>query len=351
VKDYLKFYRNKKVLVTGHTGFKGSWLTKWLSMVGAEVKGISLNPPSNPSHYKILNFDKKIISKKLDIKYFKGIKKEITTFKPDIIFHLAAQSLVKKSYYKTIDTFETNIMGTINILETLKSLKKCVCVIITSDKCYKNKEVKKGYKEIDELGGDDPYSASKASSEIIINSYYKTFFSNNINIKLCSVRAGNVIGGGDWADNRIVPDIVKAWNQKKVLVLRNPNATRPWQHVLEPINGYLLLGYKLTKNKRLNGETFNFGPSYSKNYTVIEIVKRFSLKFDKYKYKIKKNRGINETKLLKLNSKKSKKILNWKTILTKEETILLTLNWYKDYYTKNKIITESQIKFFMNKLK
>ena len=249
--DIYKQFKNKTVLVTGHTGFKGSWLTLWLVLLGAKVIGLSINFPSNPSHFNLMKLQKKINHKKIDIRNLKLLKKIFRRYQPDYVFHLAAQSLVKKSYSEPIYTWGTNTMGTLNILESLRELKKnCVAVLITSDKSYKNVEIKRGYKENDILGGGDPYSSSKASAELAIQSYISSFFSSKKTKVLIGIaRAGNVIGGGDWSENRLVPDCAKSWSKNKKVLIRNPRSTRPWQHVLEAIWGYLLLASDLKKYK------------------------------------------------------------------------------------------------------
>ncbi len=231
---FFKRFKNKKVLVTGHTGFKGSWLTIWLKILGAKVLGISNGVLTNPSIFKITKLEKKIESRKVDIRNLKKVKKIFLSFKPDFVFHLAAQSLVQKSYKSPLETFETNSLGTLNILEALRGIKKkCTVILITSDKSYKNLELKRGYRENDILGGLDPYSASKGSAELIIQSYINSYYKKNNKILIGVARAGNVIGGGDWSVNRLVPDCVKSWSKKKTVLLRNPSSTRPWQHVLE----------------------------------------------------------------------------------------------------------------------
>ena len=335
-----KNFRNKKIIVTGHTGFKGSWLTLWLTLLKAKVLGISKNIPTKPSHYQSINLSRKIKNVKLDLKDLDKLKKIFKSYKPDFIFHLAAQSLVNKSYQSPIDTWQTNTIGTINVLESIRQLKKpCVAIIITSDKSYKNLEISRGYHEDDLLGGYDPYSASKASAELAINSYLKSFYlSQNKKIKLGIARAGNVIGGGDWSQNRIVPDCIKAWSSSKSVVIRNQKSTRPWQHVLEALSGYLILAIKLKHSPKLNGEAFNFGP----NNNVIKNVKSLisTMQNDLGKIKIKKNKKniFFESKLLKLNSNKAKKILKWKCILNFNETIKMTVLWYKNFYkTKENI--------------
>ncbi len=350
------FFKNKKVIITGHTGFKGSWLTLWLQKLGAKILGISLGEPTYPCHFKMLNLEKKINSKKIDIRNLILLKKTIKNFKPDFIFHLAAQSLVKKSYLNPIDTWKTNTFGTLNILESLKNLnKECFVVLITSDKVYKNLEIKKGYDEKSRLGGYDPYSASKASAEIAIESYINSYFSEKSSkVKICIARAGNVIGGGDWSENRLIPDCIKSWSKKNQVLIRNPSSTRPWQHVLEAISGYLILAIKLKLNKKLHGEAFNFGPKNQNNFKVISVLKMMKKKWKNISWKIdssSKNRQY-ESKLLKLNSNKAKKILNWKSILTLEETLDLVVEWYKNFYVSDKtVLSLNQIEYFERKIK
>tara|TARA_B100001564_G_scaffold353096_1_gene361526 strand:+ start:1643 stop:2725 length:1083 start_codon:yes stop_codon:yes gene_type:complete len=334
--DLKNNFRGKKVIITGHTGFKGSWLVLWLHHLGSKIVGISNNVPTKPSMFEKLNLKNNCKDIRTNIKDLSTLKKILLKEKPDYLFHLAAQSLVKKSYFNPINTFETNTLGTLNILESLTKLKKkCTVVLITSDKSYKNLEKKSGYKENDILGGHDPYSASKGSAEIIIQSYIKSFYKNNKNINIAVARAGNVIGGGDWSSDRLIPDCVKSWSKNKLAIIRNPSSTRPWQHVLEALGGYLILAIKLKKSKRLHGEAFNFGPSLQKQKTVlslIKIVKKFWLGI---KWKLKKKENFYETKILKLNCSKSKKYLNWKCVLKFEENIEMLSNWYKLFYSKN----------------
>ena len=272
--NFYNQYKNKKVLVTGHTGFKGSWLTSWLVLLGAKVTGLSLYVPTNPSHFKAIKLQNKINHKKMDIRNLKLLKKTFKKHQPDYAFHLAAQALVKKSYLDPINTWQTNLMGTLNIIESLREIKNnCVAVLVTSDKSYKNLEISRGYKENDILGGKDPYSASKGSAELAIQSHISSFFPLKSTKVLIGIgRAGNVIGGGDWSDNRLIPDCVRSWSKNKKVTIRNPNSTRPWQHVLEAVSGYLYLAANLKKNKKLHGEAFNFGPKSFKNYKVIKLV-------------------------------------------------------------------------------
>ena len=332
--------KNKKVIVTGHTGFKGSWLTLWLLNLGANIVGVSNNIPTKPSLFKILKLRNKIKHIKLDIRNYKKLNKIINKEKPDFIFHLAAQAIVKKSYEDPIFNWETNTLGTINILQSLRRLKKkCIASLVTSDKSYKNFEIKRGYTEKDILGGDDPYSASKASAELAINSYFKSYFFKHSKIRLASVRAGNVIGGGDWSENRLIPDCVKSWSKSKTAILRNPNSTRPWQHVIEAIRGYILLAIKLSKDKDVHGESFNFGPINRNNYKVISLVREFKKNWSNIKWKIAKpdKKILRESKLLKINSNKAKKILNWECVLNFKTTSQMVSDWYKKYYKIKKI--------------
>lgn len=355
--NYKKFFNKKKIIITGHTGFKGSWLTIWLQMLGAKIVGISNNFPSNPCHFQSLNLNKKIVSKNLDIRNLIVLKKLIKDFKPDYIFHLAAQSIVSVAYEDPIRTWSTNTIGTINILESLRQLKnKCVAVIITSDKCYENLEIKRGYHENDRLGGKDPYSASKASADVAIKSYINSFFSSKDNkVFIATARAGNVIGGGDWSPNRLIPDCVRSWSKNKKVLIRSPYSTRPWQHVLEAIYGYITLAINLNKNSRLHGEAFNFGPPNHQNFQVISVVKLMKKYWKNVSWKVYKNNNqeFNETSLLKLNSKKAKKNLKWKSILTFKESIYLVANWYKNFYIDSKNVyklTSNQIEFYQKLL-
>ncbi len=331
------YFDNKKILITGHTGFKGSWLSLWLYLMGARVYGISNNIPTKPSHYELLKMDKFINSEFADIKDFNKIKNIINDIAPDYIFHLAAQPIVKISYENPIETWNTNLLGTINILESLKCLKsKCSAVFITSDKCYRNNEWIWGYRENDELGGDDPYSASKGAAEIAISSYFESYFKKSENIKIASTRAGNVIGGGDWAVDRIVPDIIKHWQLDKKLSLRNPQSTRPWQHVLEPLRGYLKLGTYLWEDRVYSGNAFNFGPNPNEEKTVEQLVQGISkeINYENWTSEINDN-DFNESGLLKLNCDKAARLLDWKPLLEFDNTVSMTSDWFFQYYSKN----------------
>ncbi len=325
----LKFFKKKKIFITGHTGFKGSWLAFILYLSGAKVLGYSLKPKNKFDNFYLLNLDKKIQNHYGDVRNEKDLKNQIKKFKPDIIFHLAAQPLVKESYKNPKFTFTTNIIGTLNILEISKEIKSLKsAIIITSDKCYKNYEKKDGYSELDELGGQDPYSASKAAAENIFYSYNKSFYFNKTNFGLASARAGNVIGGGDWSDDRIIPDFIRSIILKNEFSLRNPKSTRPWQHVFDLLNGYLILGEKTYYNNRFNG-SWNFGPNDS-HITVKEVIsKLINIMEIKKRIFIKKDKKIKESGLLSLKTIKSKKFLNWKPKLSFIQSLKMTASWYQ----------------------
>lgn len=351
--DLRKFYKNKKIFITGHTGFKGSWLVSVLLNFGARVTGFSLNDPKR-KNYELFTDHKNVKNIYGNILNYKKLKKSIFKFKPDIIFHLAAQSIVADSYKDPYNTFQTNLMGSINLIDICNQYKYLKSlVLITSDKCYKNLEIKRGYKEDDILGGEDPYSASKAATEIVFSSYFKSF----LNKKKCgfsTVRAGNVIGGGDWSNNRIIPDCVRSIINKKELVLRNPNSTRPWQHVLEPISGYLLLAQKNYENTKKFSGAWNFGPAVNETKKVIDVVNLLSRYIEK-KIKIKFTKSFfNEAKLLKLNSSKAIAYLKWKPKWNMKQSIIQTALWYKEFFNNSNMIkvTKHQINnYFSKKLK
>jgi len=335
------FFLNKKVLITGCTGFKGSWLTIWLDLLGAKLYGLALDPPTCPSIFEEAKLDHIIDNNIIDIKDTNKVKNLIKQINPDYIFHLAAQPIVKYSFINPVETWQTNVIGTINILDSLKELENnCIGIIITSDKCYENQEWEWGYREIDKLGGEDPYSASKGSAELAFRSYYKSFFSEKSfnGTRICSARAGNVIGGGDWAENRIVPDCIKAWTRKTPVNIKSPESTRPFQHVLEPLSGYINLAENLNLRKELSGQSFNFGPPSNFNYKVIDIVKELSKDWEGSKWEIsQKKNEYSESKLLKLNCDKALSLLNWEPTLDFTTTIKITSDWYYSFYNKKNI--------------
>ena len=331
-------YENKKVLVTGNTGFKGSWLTAWLLNLGAKVYGISRDIPTKPSMFEELGLEKRILHYNKDVRDLESVKLIIDEIKPDFLFHLAAQPLVSVSYADPVETISTNVLGTTNILEALRIVNhKCSGIIITSDKCYDNVEWVWGYKETDNLGGKDIYSGSKGVAELIIKSYYHSFFKkSDSNVKIASARAGNVIGGGDWAKDRIVPDCIRSWSNNEIVEIRSPNATRPWQHVLEPLSGYFALGMQLYNGNDLNGESFNFGPLSQYSQTVKTLIEDLS-KYWNYDdtaqaYKITGNIKFHEAGLLKLNCDKALLLLKWLPTLGYEKLIEFTGNWYLNFY-------------------
>lgn len=352
--DY-NFFKNEKVIVTGHTGFKGSWLSVWLSHLGAEVYGISDQVPTDPSHYELIKecFSKDI---RLDVKDNEAIYNVICEIQPDYIFHLAAQPIVLESYRDPLKTFSTNAMGTASIMDALRqSNHKCIAVMITSDKCYDNIEKDFGYQETDRLGGKDPYSGSKGAAELVIRSYVQSFFNNpDSNVRLAVGRAGNVIGGGDWAPYRIIPDCIRSWSINEKAEIRRPISTRPWQHVLEPLSGYLSLAYALSENDDLNGEAFNFGPPAHQNHTVEELVNQIIAHWPSSEWvdKSLENKAPNEAGLLQLNCDKALHILGWQATLNFNETAKWTADWYRVYYTKSTEAvlekTTSQIKEYMD---
>lgn len=332
-------YRNKKVLVTGNTGFKGSWLSVWLLKLGAQVYGLSDGIPTQPSHFAAGALKERITYVEKDIRSPDDVKNVIEKIRPDFVFHLAAQSLVRVSYTDPAGTVETNVIGTLNVLEALRQVNHpCRAVMITSDKCYDNVEWIWGYRETDALGGKDPYSASKGAAELLIRTYANSFYNKEeSNVKVSSVRAGNVIGGGDWAKDRIVPDCIKAWSEGKPVIVRNLNATRPWQHVLEPLSGYLRVGQKLSEDPGLNGEPFNFGPPADQNYSVGELIKQMQKSWLGTRVEVlREDKDVKEATLLKLCCDKALHILGWKANMNFQETVKLTVDWYKTYYDKKK---------------
>lgn len=349
IEKKLNFYKNKKIFVTGATGFKGSWLCLWLKILGAKVYGTAMKKNSQKLFFQ-LNLDKKVKLNYLDItKDTIKLEKILKKIKPQILFHLAAQPLVRTSYADPLNTFNTNIMGTANILDIaykIKTLKSVVC--ITSDKVYKNLNWIWGYKETDILGGDDPYSASKASAELIINSYRKSYSNKRKDLGIASARAGNVIGGGDMSKDRLIPDAIKQLLKNRTVIIRNPLANRPWQHVLEPLYGYLILGKNLYFETKKYSDSFNFGPSTSSVLNVKEVVKNIIKIWGFGKFKIQsKNDYPKEQQLLQLNSDKTMSMMDWKPFLSTTETISETTYWYREVFKNKKNplkISISQIK-------
>lgn len=327
-------YENKKVFLTGHTGFKGSWLALWLTQLGAKVCGYSLAPNTEPSMFKELYIKNKIEKNVIgDILDNTLLEKVMIEFQPDIVFHLAAQPLVRLSYYEPVLTYETNVIGTLNVLEAARKCKSVRAFVnITTDKCYENKEINRGYKEDEPMGGYDMYSSSKGCVEIMSSSYRRSFLQNDDAYAMATARAGNVIGGGDWALDRLIPDCIRAINNNEKIEIRNPIAVRPWQHVLEPLSGYLLLGEKLLESGKKYAEGFNFGPNEDSVLKVSDVVRQVIEFYGKGEVFVHKKDNLHEAGLLMLNIEKAKQILNWSPAYTPEQAIEKTVEWYKHFY-------------------
>ncbi len=349
LKSLCKFWNGKKVFVTGHTGFKGSWFSIFLNLLGAKVAGYSLKPNNTLNLYNLAKLNKVVYQTTFgDIRDYSKFKSSIKKFSPDFVVHMAAQPLVRESYVNPKYTFEVNTQGTVNILNILNEIKFIKsALVITTDKVYLNSNKKKYYRESDPLGGFDPYSNSKSCAELAVNSYNQSFFRKK-NILVATARAGNVIGGGDFSNDRILPDYIRALLKKKKLILRSPNSIRPWQHVIDPLYGYLLLLMKLYKKEVVTNIVFNFGPKKSNNKSVNDVVNLINKDFNnsvKVIKKVKSLKNYHESKILMLNSNKSKKILNWQTKYNLEKSIKLTSLWFKGFLEKKNILklTQGQI--------
>ncbi|MFH1428868.1 MAG: CDP-glucose 4,6-dehydratase [Candidatus Margulisiibacteriota bacterium] len=333
-------YAGKKVLITGETGFKGSWLATWLTQLGAKVIGYSLYLPSNPCNYEVSRLSKHITHIAGDVRDIKKLRNVFSSHHPEIVFHLAAQPIVRKSYDDPKLTFDTNIGGTVNILECISNYVSVKAgVIITSDKCYQNNNWLWGYRENDLLGGDDPYSISKAAAELVCRSYVRSIIHHkNKRVRIATTRAGNVIGGGDWAQDRIIPDCARSWSKGATVVIRHPHATRPWQHVLEPLSGYLWLGSRLYNSSQLHGEAFNFGPAQKVNQSVEELIALFSKYWGRHRGAwriVRRKDRKKESGLLKLSCDKALHMLQWFPVLSFDKSVQLTAEWYRQYYLDN----------------
>lgn len=333
------FYKNKKIFITGHTGFKGSWLSLWLIQMGAEITGYALDPYTPQDFYVVNQIEQFIKDNRGDLRDRELLEKCLTESEAEIVFHLAAQPLVRKSYDVPHETFDVNVMGTANLLDSCMKVKSVKSVIVvTSDKCYENNELGIPFRETDSLGGKDPYSASKAAAEILAHAYRKSFFSN-AGIGLATVRAGNVIGGGDWAEDRIIPDTIRALKSNRVIEVRNPNSTRPWQHVLEPLSGYLWLGKCLYEDFQKYSEPWNFGPEVENFVPVSQLVEKALSVWKSGQWKTMASDGTRaEAKVLKLDCAKSHLKLHWRPVLDFEKTVQMTLCWYQAYCENPKSI-------------
>jgi len=341
-------YTGKSVLVTGHTGFKGSWLSLWLNKLGACVTGYSLEAPTTPNHFDLLNLSNDLFSVIADIRDGENIKRVIKAQSPDIVFHLAAQPLVRASYQNPIETFDTNVMGTAHVLDACRNCESVrAIIIVTSDKCYENKNKKQGYVETETLGGYDPYSASKACAELVTRSYQNAFFSvedASLPCLIATARAGNVIGGGDWAADRLIPDIVRAIVSKSQLEIRYPQATRPWQHVLESLSGYLLLGQKLLQGESTFSGPWNFGPNDNDDVSVESLLKEFQILWPQLQYAVDSTPAkLHEATLLTLNSTKARARLGWNPVWAIDEALKATGDWYRAYIDTGEILSCNQL--------
>ncbi len=329
-------YRNKRVLLTGHTGFKGSWMVLWLKILGADVLGYSLEVQEHPSMFEELQLYghcRNVFGNILDED---SLAEAFQEFKPDIVFHFAAQPLVRLSYSEPLLTYKTNVIGTLNVLECAKKCSSVKAFVnVTTDKCYENKEVQRGYAEDDPMGGYDMYSSSKGCVEIMSSSYRRSFLQDENTMSLATARAGNVIGGGDWAQDRLVPDCIRAIISGKNIEIRNPLAIRPWQYVLEPLSGYLVLGQKLLENGKKYAEGFNFGPNNESVLTVSEVAQKVCNYYGKGKVIVGEQSPLHEAGLLMLNIEKAKNILGWKPVFNADEAIKRTVDWYKSFYEKD----------------
>ena len=345
-------YNNKTVLLTGHTGFKGSWMAYWLTQMGAKVIGYSLDAPTNPAHIDLLDID--MVSVIGDIRDQGKLDATFEKYQPEIVFHLAAQPLVRLSYSEPVDTFETNVMGTIKVFEACRKTSSVKAIVnITSDKAYENKEWIWGYRENDPMGGYDPYSASKGCAELVVNSYRNSYFNlddygSKHNQLLASCRAGNVIGGGDWAQDRLMTDIMLSVSRGEKVHIRSPHATRPWQHVLEPLSGYLAIGQKLLEGKKEFAEGWNFGPENEGSITVQKVVESIKKHWDSIEYLLDEPKEkLHEANLLKLDCSKANILLNWKSVWDSNATFEKTVIWYKEYYQNNTIGTLKNLETYI----
>ena len=347
------FWTNKKVLITGHTGFKGSWLSLWLQKLGADVAGFALPPPTPLNLFTLANVAEGMQSIMGDLRDYHQVAEAVKLTRPEIIIHMAAQPLVRHSYQAPIETYATNVMGTVHLFEAARQTQGVKAIInVTTDKCYENKEWERGYKEDDTLGGHDPYSNSKACAELVTRAFQKSYFYGNSPITLASVRAGNVIGGGDWARDRLVPDILQACLNKEAVILRNPNSTRPWQHVLEPLSGYLLLAEKLYTSPEEYAEGWNFGPN-EEDVKPVHWITDFIFKLWQHtgNWKQDNDPQPHEARYLKLDCTKAKHKLNWHPRWNLEKGLTETVNWYKAFQTKQNMqdVTLDQIdRFILN---
>jgi CDP-glucose 4,6-dehydratase len=349
---FASFYRGKKVLVTGHTGFKGGWLASWLKLLGAEVTGFARPPATEPNLFTAASVDIGMQSVIGEIQDLTQVRDLFNRVQPEIVIHNAAQAIVRRSYRDPVETYATNVMGTVHILAAAQqTLSVRAVVIVTSDKCYENQERVDGYREEDPMGGHDPYSSSKGAAELITAAYRRSFFSGQGSAAIASVRAGNVIGGGDWSEDRLIPDIARAISSDTPIIIRSPGSIRPWQHVLEPLRGYLLVAERLWREGRKYAEAWNFGPRQEDAVTVSEVARRVISKWGSGKLEIRPDpTGPHEAKYLQLNCGKSARLLGWRPELRLEQALDWTVEWYRSYYERSlpaREVTQHQIQSYM----
>ncbi|MEO5327904.1 MAG: CDP-glucose 4,6-dehydratase [Magnetococcus sp. THC-1_WYH] len=342
MKLFADIYRGKRVLLTGHTGFKGSWLTLWLHELEAEVTGVALPPESQPNHWDMLKLSGN--DRQVDIRDGIALSRIFKECQPEIVFHLAAQPLVRRSYRDPLETWSTNVIGTANVLEACRQTPSVRAIVaITTDKCYENQEWSWGYRENDRLGGHDPYSASKAGSELVAASYRSAFFQTDSAPLLATARAGNVIGGGDWSEDRLIPDLIRALEKRQSLEIRSPQATRPWQHVLDSLSGYLLLGQMLLMGDKTFAEAWNFGPGPEGNRTVSEVLKKINHQWENMRWHVTEEPQPHEANLLYLDSAKAHSKLGWQPVWKIDVTLKKTADWYRAWLQTRQIISRQQL--------
>ncbi|HZD30488.1 MAG TPA: CDP-glucose 4,6-dehydratase, partial [Candidatus Angelobacter sp.] len=332
--SFSEFYRNKRILITGHTGFKGGWMTIWLRMMGAEVCGVSLPPETTPNLFSVAGVDAGVLSVMRDIRDLGAMVSIFDAFKPEIVIHNAAQALVRRSYRDPVETYATNVMGTVHLLEAVRRTPSVrALVVVTSDKCYENVETSRGYQEGDAMGGFDPYSSSKGAAELVTAAYRRSFFSQQDSTAVASARAGNVIGGGDWSEDRLVPDMVRGITGDQPIILRRPDSVRPWQHVLEPVRGYLMLALNLCEQGHEYAGPWNFGPSSRDAVAVVDLARRVIATWGKGELKVQPDpKDPHEAMYLRLDCRKAEEGLGWKPRLAFEEAVDWTVEWYREFY-------------------
>lgn len=335
-------YRDRRILVTGHTGFKGSWLSLWLDALGAHVSGLALDPPSEPNHWTMLGLP--IGDYRRDIRNAHAVNAVVADQRPEIVFHLAAQPLVRRSYQEPLDTWATNVMGTVNVLEAARRTSgvKAV-VIVTTDKCYENRESHSAYSENDRLGGHDPYSASKAGAELAAASYRSAFFDTTDGALIASARGGNVVGGGDWSQDRLIPDLVRSLVAGEPLIIRSPQATRPWQHVLDCLSGYLQLGQRLAEGDRSFAQAWNFGPNASGNHTVDDVLADLQRDLPQSHWEVTADPQPHEAGLLQIDSAKARSQLGWQPVWDYKRAIHHTAVWYRKWLESGEVTSRAQL--------